>query len=121
MEDAVDMVNHPKHYTSHPSGIEVIEVTRHMSFDLGNAVKYMLRHNHKGSSKQDLEKAAWYLRDHISAFGYISEIPRIATQNLRTMISYTTDDPLHEPLSYIAMGAIGTALRGLEKHLDESP
>lgn len=118
---SVDMVNHPKHYNSHPSGMEVIEVTRYLSFDLGNAVKYMMRHGHKGSSKQDLEKATWYLRDHITAFGYVADVNRIAAQNLRTMIGYTPDDPLHDVLTFIAMGAIGTALRGLEKHLDESP
>lgn len=117
----VDMVNHPPHYTSHPSGMEVIEVTRYMSFDLGNAVKYMMRHGHKGSSRQDLEKATWYLRDHIGAFGYVSEINRIACQNLRKMLSYTPEDPLLEPLTYISMGAIGRSLKGLENYLDESP
>jgi len=39
----VDQVNHPTHYTSHPSGIEAIQVTRHMNFNLGNAMKYIWR------------------------------------------------------------------------------
>ena len=38
-----DVVNHPKHYTSHPSKIECIQVTRHMGFNLGNAMKYIWR------------------------------------------------------------------------------
>lgn len=38
-----DSVDHPVHYGSHPSGIECIEVTRHMSFNRGNAVKYIWR------------------------------------------------------------------------------
>lgn len=58
----VDMVRHPPHYNKY--SIEVIEVTRHCSFDIGNAIKYMLRHLHKGTSKQDLEKALWYVNDH---------------------------------------------------------
>lgn len=58
------MVNHPPHYTGHPSGIEVIQITRNCSFDVGNAIKYIMRHNHKGSARQDLEKAVWYLNDH---------------------------------------------------------
>ena len=37
-----DLVNNPKHYTSHPSGVEVIQITEHMDFCLGNAVKYIL-------------------------------------------------------------------------------
>ena len=38
-----DNVNHPKHYTAHPSGIEAIQITEHMNFCLGNAVKYIWR------------------------------------------------------------------------------
>ena len=58
-----DQVNHPKHYNSHPSGIEAIEICRDLTFDCGNAVKYVMRAPHKGSEKQDLEKAEFYLKD----------------------------------------------------------
>jgi hypothetical protein len=54
-------VNHPKHYTSHPSGIECITVTEHMSFNLGNAVKYIWRSDLKSDDLEDLQKARWYL------------------------------------------------------------
>lgn len=60
-----DPVNHPKHYKSHPSGIEVIQITEHMNFCLGNAVKYILRADHKGNAIEDLEKAAWYINREI--------------------------------------------------------
>lgn len=60
-----DMVNHPPHYKSHPSGIECIQVTRYMNFNRGNAVKYIWRAGEKGSEIQDLEKAVWYLQDEI--------------------------------------------------------
>jgi len=60
-----DPVNHPSHYTSHPSGVEVIQITEHMNFCLGNAVKYILRADHKGNAVQDLEKAAWYIKREI--------------------------------------------------------
>jgi hypothetical protein len=56
-----DPVNHPQHYTSHPSGIEVIQITEHMNFCLGNAVKYILRADLKGNAVQDLQKARWYI------------------------------------------------------------
>lgn len=56
-----DMVNHPPHYTSHPSGIECITVTEHMSFCLGNSVKYIWRAGEKGDKIEDLKKARWYL------------------------------------------------------------
>ena len=62
-----DPVNHPSHYTSHPSGIEAIEITRHMSFNLGNAMKYLWRNGLKDGQPavQDLEKAVWYIQDEI--------------------------------------------------------
>ena len=58
-----DPVNHPSHYTSHPSGIECITVTQHMNFCLGNAVKYIWRAGLKGDSRvEDLRKAIWYIQ-----------------------------------------------------------
>ena len=62
-----DPVNHPKHYTSHPSGIECIEITRHMNFNCGNAVKYLWRSGLKDSNPQvqEIEKAIWYLKDEV--------------------------------------------------------
>ncbi len=58
---STDNVNHPKHYTSHPSGVECIQVTEHMSFCLGNVMKYLWRADEKGTSMEDLKKARWYL------------------------------------------------------------
>lgn len=60
-----DPVNHPRHYMAHPSGIECIDITRHMCFNLGNAIKYIWRADHKGASIEDLKKAVWYLTDEI--------------------------------------------------------
>jgi hypothetical protein len=55
-----DTIN-PAHYKAHPSGIECIQITEHMSFCLGNAVKYIWRADMKGG-RNDLEKAIWYLQ-----------------------------------------------------------
>jgi len=62
-----DEVNHPSHYNSHPSGIECIQVTEHMNFCLGNAIKYLWRAGEKNgtSAVTDLEKAAWYINREI--------------------------------------------------------
>lgn len=61
-----DSVNHPTHYTSHPSGIECIQVTEHMSFCIGNAVKYLWRADLKEATEQDLRKAIWYIEREIA-------------------------------------------------------
>ena len=60
-----DTVNHPAHYTSHPSGVECIQITRWMNFNLGNAIKYIWRAGNKGNALEDLKKARWYLDDEI--------------------------------------------------------
>ena len=60
-----DPVNHPKHYTSHPSGVECIQITEHMGFCLGNAIKYIWRADLKGNDIQDLEKAQFYIQREI--------------------------------------------------------
>jgi hypothetical protein len=60
-----DPVNHPAHYTSHTSGIECIEIVRHMNFNRGNAVKYIWRAGEKGPAIEDLKKAIWLLQDEI--------------------------------------------------------
>lgn len=56
-----DPVNRPAHYTAHPSGVECIQITEHMSFCLGNAVKYIWRADLKSNAIEDLKKARWYL------------------------------------------------------------
>ena len=58
---AADMVTHPTHYTSHPSGVECIAVTKHMNFCLGNAIKYIWRAGQKGDYIEDLRKAKQYI------------------------------------------------------------
>jgi hypothetical protein len=59
-------VTHPPHYTEHPSGVECIEITEHMNFCLGNAVKYIWRAGLKTDDPmKDLRKAVWYIQREI--------------------------------------------------------
>jgi hypothetical protein len=61
-----DAVNHPSHYTEHPSGVECIQITEHMNFCLGNAIKYIWRAGLKSNSQvEDLRKARWYIEREI--------------------------------------------------------
>ena len=59
-----DPVNHSRHYTAYSSGVECIEITEHMNFTLGNAIKYIWRADSKNGI-EDLEKAAWYINREI--------------------------------------------------------
>ena len=86
-EQKTDNVNHPQHYTwlKELCGIEVIDITRHMNFCCGNALKYTLRAGHKKDASltdtekqiEDLNKAIWYLKD---------EIKRITEFNNKTKV-----------------------------------
>lgn len=75
MSTNIDNVNHPPHYTwlKDKCGIEVIDITRHMDFCLGNAIKYLIRAGHKKERGltdvqkeiEDLKKAVFYINDKI--------------------------------------------------------
>ena len=56
-----DLVNHPDHYKV--GGIETIDFieAKRLNYNMGNAVKYISRAEHKGNKRQDLEKAIWYI------------------------------------------------------------
>lgn len=60
-----DLINHPPHYNNHPSGVECIQITEHMNFNLGNTMKYIWRTDHK-NGLEDLKKARWYIDREIS-------------------------------------------------------
>lgn len=86
-------ITHPKHYTSHPSGVECIEITRHHNFNIGNAIKYLWRagikqeqgKSDKEKEIEDLQKAVWYIQDYI---------------NQLTVDELLTDNDKEEILSY---------------------
>lgn len=71
----IERIEHPRHYSylKELCGIEVIDITRHMDFCLGNAIKYILRAGHKRDASltdnqkeiEDLKKAIFYINDRI--------------------------------------------------------
>ena len=69
-----ESVNHPKHYNSHPSGVECIDIIRHYCYDIGAAIKYLWRAGLKTEEGmtdrdkeiEDLRKAIWYIEDRIA-------------------------------------------------------
>lgn len=75
-----DPVNNPDHYKKHKSGIECIQITEHMNFNLGNVVKYVWRSSLKHADPVlDLKKASWYLDREIQrleAMNGVENIPK---------------------------------------------
>lgn len=100
-----DQVNHPKHYTSDPSGIECIDITRHRNFNIGNAIKYLWRAGFKEDKDrklidkqiEDLNKAVWYLVDEIHRLGSRCTVK---TDSINTCLPIDNESIIEAVLNY---------------------
>lgn len=100
-----DQVNHPKHYTSDPSGIECIDITRHRNFNIGNAIKYLWRAGLKEDKDrklidkqvEDLNKAVWYLVDEIHRLGGRCTVK---TDSINTCLPIDNESIINATLNY---------------------
>ncbi len=116
----MEWVNHPQHYNSHPSGVEVIEVVRNMGFNLGNAVKYLMRLHEKGTPLQDAKKALWYLEDDLShtSFSEVQQgsdglvrIPTL-TYHMEKVVALEPDETIKAALCAIFLSALDPSCKG---------
>ncbi len=87
-----DAVNHPTHYNTHPV-CEAIDVCEWLSFNLGNAVKYLWRAGQKDDRNQDLQKALWYLRREQLSFTTL-RVPSAVKQLMRIISENEEGDQL---------------------------
>lgn len=100
-----DQVNHPKYYTSDPSGIECIDITRHRNFNIGNAIKYLWRAGLKEDKDrklidkqvEDLNKAIWYLVDEIHRLGGRCTVK---TDSINTCLPIDNESIIDAALNY---------------------
>lgn len=100
-----DQINHPKHYTSDPSGIECIDITRHRNFNIGNAIKYLWRAGLKidadkssiNKQIEDLEKAVWYIVDEIHRLGGRCTVK---TDSINTCLPIDNESIIDAALNY---------------------
>lgn len=100
-----DQVNHPKHYTSDPSGIECIDITRHRNFNIGNAIKYLWGAGLKEDKDrklidkqvEDLNKAVWYLVDEIHRLGGRCTVK---TDSINTCLPIDNESIIDAALNY---------------------
>ena len=100
-----DQVNHPNHYTSDPSGIECIDITRHRNFNIGNAIKYLWRAGFKEDKDrklidkqvEDLNKAVWYLVDEIHR---LDGRCTVKTDSINTCLPIDNESIINATLNY---------------------
>lgn len=104
-----DMVNHPPHYKD-ASGIECIEVTKHMQFCGGNCFKYLYRAGKKGSTVEDLKKAAWYA----DKAWENEEVVLITPMRLIEQIAVHREDNIKQAMLYVAEDFWAMAKRSIE-------
>nr|DAQ76510.1 MAG TPA: nucelotide kinase [Caudoviricetes sp.] len=118
-------VDSPVHYTSY-NQVEIIEITRWLPFDLGNAVKYIARAGLKDPEKedQDLLKALWYVDDHIEKVESRTEVsnPRAVMNDEMTAIFEWKVRRLCDQLSYDRSLAVMAIVNGhlslASKHIE---
>ena len=107
-----DMVNHPPHYKD-ASGIECIEVTSKMQFCGGNCFKYLYRAGKKGSTIEDLKKAAWYA----DKAWENEEVVLIAPMRLIEQVAVHREGNIKQAMLYIAEDFWAMAKRSIEAEI----
>ena len=101
-----DKINHPPHYTAHPSGVECIQITEGFSFNIGNIIKYLWRADEKGAPIDDLRKAQWYLTREITR--------RIDAANTASVVTKSDSLPMEKIGNVLAYAQCGDARRQYE-------
>lgn len=87
-----DIVLKAEHYNTHPSGIEVIDIIRYMSFDLGCVLKYVMRRKGKDGPRS-LSSAVYYIKDH---WAHQVEESGAAYQAIPLLQQYVFAEPVEE-------------------------
>jgi len=102
MSDAIN----PKHYTQHPSKIECIQIKRIVSSSRGDAIKYLWRLGQKDDSRQELKKAAWYIRDELNNYPMrdYSNNDYAKLNHLLDTLALYQDDNTRQLFNYIVFG-----------------
>ena len=109
-EPVIDLVNNPAHYTSHPSGVECINVIKPLPFALANVIKYVWRSDLK-NGLEDLKKARVYLSwvESVDLFTVFSVRHYYPSDNTLRMI--IKSDPDNHTLRHLL-----TVLMSVRKH-----
>ena len=94
MKSVKEIVNHPKHYNEHPSGIECITIVEWFNFNIGNALKYLWRAGLKNNLVDDLKKALWYVQREIERITNEKAIRKTAYSGPRIYLTRYTMDTL---------------------------
>lgn len=110
-----NFVDHPRHYTDHPSGIEAIEFCGKMEFNIGNAFKYLYRLDKKWDALEDLKKARWYIDREMFQRGTPMPINDMCSSNINQW--WKADKIPDYPQADMIVKVVGTNPGNIEKAL----
>jgi hypothetical protein len=123
LAEVFDPVSKPRHYLSHPSGIEMTDVARHMTYTAGNAFKYVFRTELK-NGLQDLQKACWYLVDtidHSDSQVWFNPTRDVGIKLLARVIDSEPDRLKREFYTALFQETLGSALAAVHQMIKEAP
>lgn len=117
--DAPVSAINPAHYRQ-GSGVECIDVVRHLPFAQGNAMKYVWRAGYKDDIKQDLEKALWYVNDCIAqnAGVVLHGDPKVLLDKHLAYLLDQEDDDRERVLYLLSRGLLKTAAVAIKTWLN---
>lgn len=110
-----DNVNHPSHYADN-GPFECIELTEQFDFCVGNAIKYVWRHNDKGKPVEDLSKALWYLNRETNRIGGTIYVP--SSEPLLHKLIVTDFVGMSDFWYALDVGNLYNAIDAVQKRLD---
>lgn len=104
MNDHANDPIRPAHYRQHPSGIQPIEVSRHLPGDLAQAFQYLHRAPYRGEHVADLRKAVWFLQDHAANVEAGHSVPDVALSYAIEIMDHESDWRIREAMRLIVIG-----------------
>lgn len=100
-----DPITKAAHYNSHPSGVEAIDISRHLTGNIAQAFQYLYRWRYKGEGARDLRKACYFLRDQARHLGPAGDqLPDVALSYAIEVIEGEEDHRLREALRVCVVG-----------------
>jgi len=93
----------PSHYRSHPSGVECIEISKHLSGCLAQSFQYLWRCGQKDDPVQELEKAMWFIEVELTVDNKHYLLPSMVNSKLNDVLAAEPDAQKAEAFKHIVL------------------
>ena len=113
-----ELVNRPDHYMN-ASGVECIDIVKHMMFSTGNTMKYIYRLGNKDEAKQEIKKGIFYLNVAISE-NEVNTYPNSSAEEMKILfdkVAAVQPDKIGRAMLMIYWSEYQSAIEYLEDYL----